>query len=56
MGPIGGGAQVKPGLSVGGCVSGNSRGEERLGMGGKGLVLTVDSIISVVDEGMSEKG
>lgn len=34
----------------------NSRGEESLSMGGRGLVLTVDSIISMVEEGVSWKG
>lgn len=54
VGPIGGGDQVKSkNIGVGGCVAGNSRGEESLGMGGTGLVLTMDSIISMVEEGMS---
>ena len=49
-----GGGQVKSkNICVGGCVSGNSRGEESLGMKGMGLILTMDSTISVDEEGVS---
>lgn len=57
VGPIGRGAQVKSRLSVGGFVSGNSRGEEDWAWEGRDYIMdTMDSIISMVEEGMSRKG